>query len=370
MKSKLLLSILLLFLCLHGFSQDKRILLEPNTDYKTTVSLVNKAGKETGIKLPVTLNWDSREDIIQMEIKNIKSDNPLYLFSGTMKFNHVKKAKKEILFSRQIKKSASPKKAVRSIGNDLLINAKVDESMKPKIFNLQEPPGAFLKFKIINSNLASSSIIIKAYLASNIIKGKKTLAFIENVADMKLDIDLKGPCQDAELKNIIALLDKKIKEIYNNTIKINADRIDLEEMAVNKIRNLKPKPESKEKRINNIADEKYMKYSNCDILIEVVSEYNAFLESYENAIYTYNNLLAEKRKDIPYAPVNNCQPLKTANEKLMGLYYKIEQSAQKERASYQMEYENIKNKVEINESCKEYAAFKEWCKGIEKLLKK
>lgn len=370
MKSKLLIFIFLLITSLNGFAQGNRILLEANTDYNTAVSLVTKDGKGTGVKLPVILNWDTKNDLIQVEIKNIKTDNPLYLFSGLISFKDVKKTKKEVSFSKEIIKTASPKKKVGSVCNEWLINAKTDETTKAKIFNLQDPPGAILKFKIINSNDASCSILMKIYLASKFSKGSKTGILIESIAEIKLDLDLKGPCQDAELKNIISLLSKKTKEIYNNAIKINAEKIELAEMSISKVKNLKPKPANKDKRINSIADEKYIKYSNCNILLEVISEYNTFLDSYENAINSYNNLLEERRKDIPYTPVNNCQSLKSANEKLMNLYYKIEQSDKKVRSSFQSEYDNIVNQVEINESCKEYAAYKEWCKGIEKLIKK
>jgi len=54
----------------------------------------------------------------------------------------------------------------------------------------------------------------------------------------------------------------------------------------------------------------------------------------------------------------------------MNLYYRIEQSNKANYPALQAEYNKIKEQIEINEKCKEYAAFKEWCKGIEKLLKK
>ncbi|MCL2167638.1 MAG: hypothetical protein FWH59_00760 [Lentimicrobiaceae bacterium] len=368
MKSKLFLLSLSLIIILNGFSQEKRILLEPSTDFNTTVALRNSEGKETGIRLPVILVWDNRDDVIQVEFKNIKSENPLYLFSGVIPFNKVKKAKKEITFSKEIKRTASPKRKARSVGNDWLINAKTDATVKPKIYNLQDPPGATVKFKVINSGKVSCSLLLKIYAGSNFTKGKKNGVLIESISEIKFDIDLKGPCQDAALKDIISQLNKKIKEINTNTTKINTDRIALERMSVNQVKNTKPKPASKDKRINSIADEKYMKYGNCAVLVETVTEYNASLDSYENAMNSYNDLLEERRGDIPYTPANNCQSLKTANEKLMSLYYKMEQS--KDHKSFQTEYDNIINGVEENESCKEYAAYKEWCKGIEKLLKK
>ena len=366
MKSKLIIFCFLTILCFTGFSQEKRIFLAPNSDYNTAVPLITLDGKDTGIKLPVMLNWDNRTDVIQVEIKNIKSEQALYLFSGLTSFKDIKKAKKKIKFSKEIAKSANPKKTVRSLHNDWLINTQIDDAVKAKIINLQDPPGTFLKFKIINSNNASLSINAHVYMGKNSKKG----AFIESIAEMKLDIDLKGPCQDAELKNIISLLNKKIKEITTASTKMNEDKNELAELPLYNVRSLKPKPASKDKKISSIADEKYVKYSNCDILNEVISDYNTEIDTYENAINSYNQLLEERKKSIPSTPVNSCQFLKTANEKLMNLYYKIEQSAQKNRPSFQSEYDNIKNATEINENCKEYAAYKEWCRGIEKLIKK
>jgi len=366
MKSKLIIFCFFSILCFTGFSQEKRILLAPNADYNTAVPLITLDGKETGIKLPVMLNWDNKSDVIQVEIKNIKSEQALYLFSGLTTFKEIKKAKKKIKFSKEITKSSNPKNSVRSIHNDWLINTQIDDAVKARIINLQDPPGTFIKFKIINSNNASSSINIHIYMGKNSKKG----AFIETIAELKLDIDLKGPCQDAELKNIITLLNKKIKEITTATTNLNEDKNELAELPLKSVRNLKPKPASKDKKISSIADEKYVKYSNCDILNEVISDYNSEIEAHENALNSYNQLLEDRKKEIPNTPVNNCQFLKTANEKLMNLYYRIEQSAPKNRPSFQAEYDTIKNATEVNENCKEYAAYKEWCRGIEKLIKK
>ena len=167
---------------------------------------------------------------------------------------------------------------------------------------------------------------------------------------------------------IIDLLSQKTKTISEESLNVYSETAELPGVPEKTVKTYKPKPAPKDKRINSIADPQYEKFKNCENLKNTIEEYNSTIEKYEKNVSNYNNLLEDRKKITTSAP--NCQLLKSANEKLMNLYYRIEQNKNSNLSALQAEYLKIKEQTEVNEKCKEYAAYKEWCKGIDKLLKK
>jgi len=377
MKLKFLLLIFLCTFVTKGFSQETPVEVVPNADIDVTLKLLGKEGKPTGLTLPAVLNWDKEESMLQLEIKNIRFERPIYLFSGMMFIKDVSKIKKDLYFSKDIVKNAKPKKTVKSMGNDWLDNLQIEGvetgkgKGKAKMYNLCEPPGAVFKFKIKNQELGSCSMKLLLYIAT-IEKGKKAKSktIVDATAEVNLNINLTDPCKNEDLLKIIELLDKKTFILADETFQINSETAELPGIPEKTVKTYKTKPAAKDKRINNIADPQFNKYKECQNLIATIEKYNAALDAHEKATNFYNNILDERKKTPAPAGGAPCSILKSANEKLMNLYYRIEQSNKVNYPALQAEYNKIKEQIEVNEKCKEFAAYKEWCKGIEKLLKK
>jgi len=372
MKPKNLLLLFLFALFLKGFAQETNITLFPNADINATLIITSKDGKPTGVTLPAVFNWDKNESVLQLEIKNIRYEKPIFLFSGSMPFKSVKKMNKQIIFSKEITKKATPKNIARSFSNDWLENLQMESvaAGKAKMYNLCEPPGAVFKFDIVNQERENCFIKMNLYMGKVVKKKSKSSIIIESLAMVNMRISLSNLCKNEELAKIIAMLEKKTSEIKEETALTTDEATDLPTIPEKTVKTFKPKTSAKDKKINNIADPQFAKYKDCENLMKVIENYNAALDAHEKAVSFYNNILDERKKVTPAPSGTSCQFLKTGNEKLMNLYYKIEQSNKSSYPALQAEYEKIKGQVEINEKCKEYAAYKEWCKGIEKLLKK
>ena len=377
-KTKILL-FLLFVVRIDGFSQDHiTVALYPRTECEITISLQPSLGKGKEVNLPITLKWEKENKAVKIEFKGDRNspERYIYAFPKLMFCKDVKKTRKEIWFDKALKQ----KTVERSIDNNALVNLVLEgdnDAIKTLVFRDPESRMTFY-FKESSSQEGDYHIIpIKLYVASKEpIKPKsETDRKIEYLAKFTLHLALlENICESPELKKMITELDEHVKEIQNDIDQIKSETTDLARLSNDQKKDLDYRqPDGKEKKIN-ISDKQYIVYRDCEKLKTSVTKYNAILDSYDKTVTAYNNKLGVSSSSASSSSSSSssasCQSLKTANEKLMNLYYRIEQSKKTNLSSLQSEYNKIKQQTEINEKCKEYAAYKEWCKGIEKLLKK
>lgn len=378
METKLLFFFLLLIVSFSGYSQESKIALAPDKEIDATVALSPYKGNGNSISLPAVLNWNKKTNTLEIQFKGINAANRfIYFFPKESNFEEIKKQDKQIWFSKEIKIRATA--VERYIGN-LKNNVRwKNEFTDLREFSLSGPAPlreCRFQFDLESPNVNNCRITMKIYVASQENDKKRFLFFqttskrdrkIEYMSEVTLDITLQDKCENSGVQSRIESIMKEMEVIQAGTARTKSEAEELSKMNCRIIRGLKNKLPFGNNEKYDIINEQY---NECESLKKIIGEYNAAIDTYDNAIYDYNNRL-EKRK-LQCDTTIDCSSVKSANSQLMELYFQIEKSEKEDLSSFESKYLEIRKKVsdQIHKNCKEYAAFKEWSTAIDKLLKK
>ena len=384
MQTKVLFFLLLLTVSFSGLSQESTIILPNKSEYGTSISLRPTQGNGDEVTIPVILNWNKESNLIQVEFKSNNSNKYIYLFPEVDFFNEIKKKEANLWFSKNITKD-SPQKTVGKYLNSLTNVAISGENTKKiKYYGLKDPSSnTVFKFNTQDPSKNTCFISMRVYVAA-LEKEKRKFLFIplssdrdrkiEYMSEIKLNITLQDVCESADLQKIIDFLTKERAALQTGTREITSESEELPNLSRKKIKELNDKQLiGKDKILNNINDERYVQYNDCENLKAAIRENNTAMESYDNAVENYNTILEEQKKRKAGSIIEgtgSCPTIESANKKLKTLYYKIQRSDQSNLSSFQSEYDGIVNGVVRDEKCGSYEAYKTWCSGIEKFLKK
>ena len=377
MNAKVLFPFLLLAVSFRGFSQESKIILTPDKEISATITLNPIQGNGDAINLPVVLTWNKKENSIDFQFKGINAPNRfIYFFTNkNYSFEEIKKLDKQIWFSRDIKKHTNVEKCLDHPDN---IRWKNDFSNIKESSLGGQAPLIKCEFRLALQNLDATnfSIPMRIYVASKENYITRFLFFqstskrdrkIEYMAKVSPEITLLDVCESPGLKSIIEELTKEMEDIRVITTLTTSETEELSSLSCEKIKKLNNKETFGEDKKYSIKDEQYIE---CKNLEQMVEEYNAAIDTCDNAVSIYNEKLEKRKKACRIIPPG-CELVKAANKQLMDLYYRIEQSEKNDLPSFEPEYREIRKKInDQHKICVEYPAYKEWCNAIDKLLKK
>ena len=384
MQTKIIFFLLLLPISFSGWSQVNKIDLYSDAEYSANIRLRQNQGDGDEITLPILMNWDKKKNVIQVEFLSNNSDNYIYLFPKVEFFRDIRKKEPKIWFSKKIKKD-SPEATVYKYQSNLNNVAISDEITKVNYYALKDPNANMqFKFDVLDPSVNNCFVLFRVFIASREFEKRRFLFIplqpkrdrkIQYMSEITFEITLHDVCASAELLKIINDLKDETEVMHNKAKEISAEFSGLSNLPCLKISDLSNKQQiGKEKTINFINDERYKQYNDCDNLKEVIADYNAAIEIHDNAAGNFNAILKRRKQDctevLPLLKTIDCRSIEAANNKLMALYFKIEQSELTDLSSFQSEYDQITKGVTNNEKCSSFEAYKIWRSGIEKILKK
>lgn len=350
MKTRFFIFIFLI-LSVSGFAQEVDVVLYPDKEFSTNMH-----------EFPVTLNWDTLENRIDIQFKgnpDKSQDEYIYFFKEIRLIKEIKEQDNDLLFSKEIKKKLKNKLVDKCYGD--LENCQYKHN--PNKWSSAEIHGASLKalelaelrFVIKNPAEEQCKITIRAYRAKS--GASKRKREIKSELLFSFNITLRHSLCDApELKTVIEGINEKTKDLKNLGIEMKA--------AINNC------------TLFNMLKDKSKQYK----AEQVESIYAADCETWKKAMEenknAYNTLPRDCKKTVDTPPV--CQPilntLKSANDELVVLLLQIRKEGNS--VNVQEKYASIKKDVNLvyNPKCpyakeeKEvYDAYTKLCKGIDEL---
>lgn len=392
---------ILLAASLSGFSQgsqDDPLILTPNEDYRTSITLRPVLGNGMDIEVLAILNWNKENKRIEIEFTgdgNKKYQNHfVYAFPATMVFKKAMKVDKKIWFDKTLKKKADGVYKINTNPADNLDWIKFNDIKTLQMKGSQSNLAYSFKEKP-NSRNATCRIPMLLYVASRETKKAQKDRKIDYQTQISFYITLQETvilpndiCDAPELKEQINMLNVEIGIMNHEKETATAKSDELPYTDCPRIKKATPLPQGKEEKIIGINNTQYLQYADCETLKETINKYNKILEERNNAIQKYNTEIKaikeecaqqERNKQKPREPQQereqtpppSCSLVDEANSKLSALNYLLLDCKKADLPTIKQKFENIKETVKDPrlKKCEEYNGFKTWCDNIENLLK-
>ena len=338
-------------LSVSGFAQEVDVVLYPDKEFSTNMN-----------EFPVTLNWNTQENRIDIQFKgnaNKSPDEYIYFFKEIRLTKEIKEQDKNIWFSKEIKKKLENKLVGKCYDNLKNCQYKHNPNWNGEICgaSLKALELAELRFAIKNLEEEQCKITIRAYGAST---KKEPGLFSKRKREIKsellfsFNITLRNSlCDTPELKTVIQGINEKTKDLKNLGIEMKAS-----------VNNCTLFNTLKDKARQYKAEQAESKYAGCET-------WKKAIEENKNA---YNTLPRDCKAPLVCQPV--LSTLKSANDELVVLLLQIRKEGNS--VNVQEKYASIKKDVNsvYNPKCpytkeeKEvYDAYTKLCKGIDELSK-